>query len=51
MSKPIPQGIEVLVLKAAIDPDFKELLLQRRTAAAAKLPPPERRATPRETEP
>ena len=32
MRKPIPQGIEVLVLKAAIDPDFKDLLLQRRTA-------------------
>jgi hypothetical protein len=23
MSEPIPQGIEVLVLKAAVDPDFK----------------------------
>ena len=34
MSRPIPQGIEVLVLKAAIDPDFKQILLQRRTAAA-----------------
>jgi acyl carrier protein len=34
MSKPIPQGIEVLVLKAAVDPDFKQLLLQRRIAAA-----------------
>lgn len=34
MSRPIPQGIEVLVLKAAVDPDFKQILLQRRTAAA-----------------
>ena len=34
MNEPIPHGIEVLVLKAAVDPDFKELLLQRRTAAA-----------------
>ncbi len=37
MRKPIPQGIKVLVLKAAIDPDFKDLLLQRRTAAAAAI--------------
>ena len=34
MSRPVPQGIEVLVLKAAVDPDFKQLLLQRRIAAA-----------------
>ncbi len=34
MSRQIPQGIEVLVLKAAVDPDFKQLLLERRTAAA-----------------
>ena len=37
MSRQIPQGIEVLVLKAAVDPDFKQLLLQRRTAAAAAI--------------
>ncbi len=37
MNRPIPQGIEVLVLKAAVDPDFKQLLLQRRTAAAAAI--------------
>jgi acyl carrier protein len=34
MSRQIPQGINVLVLKAAVDPDFKQLLLQGRTAAA-----------------
>ncbi len=34
MSKPFPQGIEVLVLKAAVDPDFKQILLQQRAAAA-----------------
>jgi acyl carrier protein len=34
MSRAISRGIEVLVLKAAIDPDFKQLLLERRTAAA-----------------
>jgi acyl carrier protein len=34
MSREIPQGIEVLVLKAAIDPEFKQLLLERRIAAA-----------------
>ena len=37
MSQPIPQGIEVLVLKATVDPDFKQLLLQQRTAAAAAI--------------
>jgi acyl carrier protein len=37
MSRPVPQGIEVLVLKAAVDPDFKQLLLQRRTAAAESI--------------
>ena len=37
MSRQIPQGIEVLVLKAAIDPDFKQLLLQQRTAAAVAI--------------
>ena len=37
MSRQIPQGIEVLVLKAAVDPDFKQLLLQRRTTAAAAI--------------
>ena len=34
MSRPFPEGIEVLVLNAAIDPEFKQLLLQRRTTAA-----------------
>jgi acyl carrier protein len=37
MSAQIPQGIEVLVLKAAVDPDFKRLLLQERSAAAAAI--------------
>ena len=37
MSRQIPQGIEVLVLKAAVDPDFKQLLLQQRTVAAAAI--------------
>ncbi len=37
MSTKISRGIEVLVLKAAVDPDFKQLLLQRRTAAAATI--------------
>jgi hypothetical protein len=31
---PIPRGIEVLVKKASVDPDFKGLLLERRAAAA-----------------
>ena len=31
---PIPRGIEVLVMKAAVDPQFKQLLLERRAAAA-----------------
>lgn len=34
---PIPRGIEVLVKKAAVDPEFKELLLQRRAAAADEI--------------
>jgi hypothetical protein len=33
MSKQIPQGIEVLVKKASVDPGFKELLLRDRAAA------------------
>ena len=37
MSRPIPQGIEVLVLKAAVDPDFKQILLQQRAAAAESI--------------
>ena len=31
---PIPRGIEVLVKKAAVDPEFKELLLRERAGAA-----------------
>ncbi len=34
MSGQIPQGIEVLVKKASVDPAFKELLLRDRAAAA-----------------
>ena len=34
MSGQIPQGIEVLVKKASVDPGFKELLLRDRAAAA-----------------
>jgi hypothetical protein len=34
---PIPRGIEVLVKKAAVDPEFKELLLQERAAAAEQI--------------
>lgn len=34
---PIPRGIEVLIKKAAVDPDFKELLLQQRAAAAGQI--------------
>ncbi|UCH79042.1 MAG: carboxypeptidase regulatory-like domain-containing protein [Candidatus Coatesbacteria bacterium] len=34
MLRDIPRGIEVLVKKAAVDPSFKKLLLQRRAEAA-----------------
>lgn len=34
---PIPRGIEVLVKKAAVDPDFRQLLLERRAAAAGEI--------------
>jgi len=32
---PIPRGIEILIQKAAVDPEFKALLLEKRSAAAA----------------
>ena len=34
MSAAIPHGIEVLVKKAAVDPAFRKILLERRAAAA-----------------
>ncbi len=34
MSQSIPQGIEVLVKKASVDAEFRELLLRERAAAA-----------------
>jgi hypothetical protein len=34
MNQPIPRGIEVLVKKASVDPEFRELLLRDRAAAA-----------------
>jgi len=34
---PIPRGIEVLVKKAAVDPAFKNLLLETRDAAAREI--------------
>jgi acyl carrier protein len=37
MSQFIPQGIEVLVKKAAVDPAFKAVLLDRRAAAAKQI--------------
>jgi hypothetical protein len=37
MPQSIPRGIEVLVKKAAVDPAFKALLLDRRAAAAAEI--------------
>lgn len=33
----IPRGIEVLVKKAAVDPEFRELLFEQRGAAAASI--------------
>jgi acyl carrier protein len=37
MSEPIPQGIEVLVKKASVDPAFRSLLLERPEAAVAEI--------------
>jgi hypothetical protein len=34
---PIPRGIEVLVAKAAVDPEFRRLLLERRGEAAREI--------------
>jgi hypothetical protein len=34
---PIPRGIEVLVKKASIDPEFRSLLLEKRAAAAREI--------------
>jgi len=34
---PIPRGIEVLVKKAAVDPDFKQILMERRAKAADEI--------------
>ena len=37
MSGQIPQGIEVLVKKAAVDAEFKRLLLAERAEAAERI--------------
>jgi hypothetical protein len=37
MSRPIPLGVEVLVRKAAVDPEFRATLLARRAEAAAEI--------------
>lgn len=34
---PIPRGVEILIQKAAVDPDFKALLLDKRAEAAAEI--------------
>lgn len=34
---PIPRGIEVLIKKAAVDPEFRQLLLEQRGDAAAAI--------------
>ena len=34
---PIPRGIEVLVKKAAVDPQFRRLLLEKRGEAAKEI--------------
>jgi hypothetical protein len=34
---PIPRGIEVLVKKAAVDPEFKRILLEKRASAADEI--------------
>ncbi len=33
----IPRGVEILIQKAAVDPDFKVLLLEKRAEAAAEI--------------
>ncbi len=33
----VPRGVEILIQKAAVDPDFKALLLEKRSAAAAEI--------------
>jgi acyl carrier protein len=37
MSAPIPKGVELLVHKAAVDPAFKTVLMERRAAAAREI--------------
>jgi acyl carrier protein len=37
MGRQIPQGVEVLVNKAAVDPAFRAILLERRAAAAEEI--------------
>ncbi len=37
MTNDIPRGVEVLVKKAAVDPEFKALLLAERSGAAAEI--------------
>jgi len=34
---PVPRGVEILIQKAAVDPDFKALLLEKRSAAAPEI--------------
>lgn len=34
---PIPRGLEILIKKAAVDPEFKKLLVEQRSAAASQL--------------
>ncbi len=33
----VPRGVEILIQKAAVDPEFKVLLLEKRSAAAAEI--------------
>jgi hypothetical protein len=33
----VPRGVEILIQKAAVDPDFKAVLLEKRSAAAAEI--------------
>jgi hypothetical protein len=35
--KGIPRGIEVLIKKASVDPDYREVLLEKRAQAAAEI--------------
>ncbi|UCE27641.1 MAG: hypothetical protein JSW52_02495 [Candidatus Coatesbacteria bacterium] len=37
MTNDIPRGVEVLVKKAAVDPEFKALLMTERSGAAAEI--------------